>query len=88
MAEFRMSCLSGACLKAVRWSGWLLLPLLVGFFLTGYATSGRFGLGVLLSAQMAVTLHKLLHAPLIVLSLAHVIPAMYLAFQRWGWIRS
>ena len=39
-------------------------------------------------AQMAVTLHKLLHAPLLVLSLAHVIPAMYLAFQRRGWIRS
>jgi hypothetical protein len=88
MAEFRMSHLSGACLKIVRWSGWLLLPLLLGFFFTGYASSGRFGLGVLLSAQMAVTLHKLLHAPLIVLSLAHVVPAMYLAFQRWSGIRS
>jgi hypothetical protein len=74
-------------LKLVRWSGWLLLPLSCGFLLTGYAISGRYGLGAFLTEQNALTLHKLFHLPLVVLLLGHVLPATYLALQRWGWIR-
>ena len=37
--------------------------------------------------KTALTLHKLLHGPLIVLVLVHSVPAIYLALQRWGWMR-
>ena len=29
----------------------------------------------------------MLHWPLIILVLVHSLPAVYLALQRWGWIR-
>lgn len=75
------------CLKVVRWSSWPLLGLLLAFFLTGYGMSGRYGLEGLMREQTALALHKFLHLPLLVLSLAHVLPAVYLALVRWGWIK-
>jgi hypothetical protein len=74
-------------LKLVRWTGWLLLPLVVAFLVTGYIMSGRYGLSMLMDEKSALTLHKACHLPLGVLVLAHTLPAVYLALQRWGWIR-
>ena len=54
---------------------------------TGYALSGRYGLGGLADEKTALTLHKLMHLPLGLLVLAHVLPSIYLAFLRWGWIK-
>jgi hypothetical protein len=82
-----MNKLNLVSLKIVRWSGWLLLPLVLGFLLTGYIMDGRYGFGILLDEQSALTFHRLLHLPLIILAVAHVVPAVYLAFQRWGWIK-
>lgn len=76
------------CLKTVRWSSWPLLALCGAFLATGYGISGRYGMGALLSEEEALAWHKLLHAPLLVLLLAHTAPAVYLALQRWGWIKS
>ena len=75
------------CLKVVRWSSWPLLVLLLAFLVTGYGISGRYGAGALMSEQTALAWHKLLHLPLIVLAVAHSLPAIYLAMQRWGWIK-
>jgi hypothetical protein len=75
------------CLKVVRWSSWPLLALLLAFFVTGYGVSGRYGMGSLMTEQTALALHKLFHLPLIVLAVAHSLPAIYLAMQRWGWIK-
>ena len=36
-----MNMLAFICLKLVRWTGWLLLPVVLAFLLTGYAMSGR-----------------------------------------------
>jgi len=83
-----MNRLSAVFLKLVRWSGWLLLPLTLGFLLTGYAISGRYGMGVFCTEQQALALHKLFHVPLLVLWLGHVAPACYLAMQRWGWLKN
>ncbi len=82
-----MSKLNFICLKAVRWSGWPLLPLVLLFLFTGYIMDGRYGLGRLLDEKSALTFHRMLHLPLILLVLVHSVPAAYLAFQRWGWIR-
>ena len=82
-----MSKINFVCLKTMRWSGWLLLPLVMGFLLTGYIMTGHHGFSKLLDEETALTLHRMFHLPLIVLVLAHVAPAAYLAFQRWGWIK-
>ena len=82
-----MNPLNHLCLKLVRWTGWLLLPVLVAFFVTGYAMSSRYGLGALTDEKTALTLHKLLHLPLLVLVAVHVVPSTYLAVVRWGWIK-
>ena len=77
-----------ALLKIVRWSGWLLLPVITLFLLTGYIMDGRYGFGALLDEKSALTFHRMLHWPLIILVLAHSLPAVYLALQRWGWIKT
>lgn len=82
-----MNTLNYICLKLVRWTGWLLLPVVLAFFLTGYAMSGRYGLGALTDEKTALTLHKLLHLPLLLLTVVHVVPSTYLALIRWGWIK-
>ena len=74
-------------LKIVRWSGWPLLPLVLLFLLTGYIMDGRYGFSRLLDEKSALTIHRMLHWPLILLVLAHSLPAAYLAMQRWGWIK-
>ena len=79
--------LNTVSIKIMRWSGWLLLPLVMLFLLTGYIMDGRYGLSQLLDEKSALTFHRMLHLPLIVLMVAHVVPAVYLAFQRWGWIK-
>jgi Ni,Fe-hydrogenase I cytochrome b subunit len=82
-----MNTLSHICLKIVRWTGWILLPVVLAFLVTGYAMSGRYGLSVFTDEKTALTLHKLMHLPLAVLLLVHVVPSVYLALLRWGWIK-
>ena len=72
--------------KIIRISSWPLFLVVLVFLATGYVMSGQFGFGALMDAKKALAIHKLLHAPLIVLVLVHSLPAMYLAFWRWGWI--
>ncbi len=83
----RMNTLNFVFVKLVRWTGWLLLPLVGCFLLTGYIMDGRWGLGRLLDERSALTFHRMFHLPLVVLLLAHVVPAAYLACERWGWIK-
>jgi hypothetical protein len=82
-----MTRLNSAMLRIVRWSGWPLLPVVLLFLFTGYIMDGRYGLGRLLDEKTALTFHRMLHLPLIVLVLVHSVPAVYLALQRWGWIK-
>ncbi|MGB8368231.1 MAG: hypothetical protein ACLPYZ_14610 [Limisphaerales bacterium] len=82
-----MTKLNIVSIKIMRWSGWLLLPVLAGFLVTGYAMTGQHGFNRLLDEKTALTFHRMLHLPLIVLVVAHVVPAVYLAMQRWGWIK-
>jgi hypothetical protein len=82
MSNFRI-----LCLKLVRWTGWLLLPVVLAFLVTGYAMSGRYGLSALTDEKTALTLHQLMHLPLGLLVLVHVVPAFYLALIRWRWIK-
>ena len=82
-----MSTLNMLCLRLVRWSSWPLLPVVAAFLVTGYAITGEYGFDRLCDEKTALTLHRMLHWPLIILVLVHSVPAVYLALQRWGWIR-
>ncbi len=82
-----MSKLNVVLLKTVRWSGWPLLLLVPLFLLTGYIMDGRYGLSRLLDEKSALTFHRMLHLPLIILVLLHSLPAAYLAMQRRGWVK-
>ncbi len=73
-------------IKTVRWTGWPLLPLVLCFLVTGYIMDGRHGFGMLMDEKTALTYHRMLHVPLIILVLVHSLAAAYLAMQRWGWI--
>ncbi len=75
------------CLRLVRWTGWLLLPAVLAFFLTGWAMTGRHGMAGLTDERTALALHRLMHVPLAALVVLHVLPSAYLAVVRWKWIR-
>ena len=79
-----MNKLNMVSLKIVRWSGWLLLPLVMLFLLTGYIMDGRYGFSKLLDEKSALTFRRMLHLPLIVLVVAHVVPAVYLVLSAMG----
>lgn len=74
-------------LRLVRWSGWPLLVVVIGFLFTGYAMTGEFGCARWLDERTALALHRMLHWPLLALVVVHRAPATWLALQRWGWIR-
>jgi hypothetical protein len=82
-----MNKLNPLLLKTVRWSSWPLLPVLLGFLVTGYAMTGQHGFSRLCDEKTALTIHRMLHWPLIILVLVHSVPAVYLAMERWGWIK-
>jgi len=82
-----MNALAAACLRLVRWTGWFLLPIVLAFLATGYAMTGRYGMGAIAGEKTALTLHRMLHLPLMLLVVLHVLPSIYLALLRWGWIK-
>lgn len=75
-------------IKAARISGWLLLPLMVLYLVTGFALCGEFGFQRLFTPQAALQIHKLFEWPLVALFVMHASTTIYFAFRRWGWIRS
>ena len=76
---------SARCPKSASVS-WPLLLAIGGLLSTGHAITGQYGLGRLGDEKTALTPHRMLHWPLIILVLVHSLPAVYLALQRWGWI--
>lgn len=70
-------------LKIARVSGWLLLPLLLIYIVSGFSLCGKYGCSSILSTQNALLLHKSLDVPLVLLLLIHVVSSGYLALWRW-----
>jgi hypothetical protein len=75
-------------LKLARLSGWLLLPLVITYIVTGFAISGEFGMNRWMHAETARGVHRTFEWPLIVLFSLHATTTAYFAMRRWGWIWS
>jgi len=71
-------------MKTVRVSGWLLLPLMILYILTGFSLTGELKLFDLRTASIV---HRVFEWPLIVVFLTHAVTAIYFAMRRWGWIK-
>ena len=72
--------------KTERLTGWLLVPVILLYLITGYATAGRLGVDRVLAPDAAYQVHQVLDRPLMILFLLHVLTAGYFSFRRWGWI--
>jgi len=73
--------------KIARISGWLLLPLMLVYIVTGLAVLSQFRLNRLIEPNAARLLHRDWSWPLIAVFLVHSLLTIYLAFRRWGWIK-
>ena len=77
-------------LKALRFTGWLLLVMMVLYIVSGYALVPEFWCDRLMKTKTAEALHITwkLDRLLVPVFLVHSVGAVYLAMRRWGWIRS
>ena len=75
-------------IKAARISGWLLLPLMLLYIVSGFAILGYFGLGRLIEPNKARIIHQDFNWPLVALFLVHASITIYFALRRWGWIKT
>ena len=73
--------------KINRLTGWLLLPLMIVFIITGFAIVGKFGLNRWLSAEAAHRIHQVLTWPIIGIFCMHATLSVYFSLKRWGWIK-
>lgn len=75
-------------LKIARLSGWLLLPLVLLYLVTGFRLCGQLGLQRWIDKGAAVEIHRLFEWPLVVVFVLHAATTVYFALRRWGWIKS
>jgi len=73
-------------LKLARLSGWLLLPLVLLYIVTGFVLCRKFGFHKLMSLNTARLLHQVFDWPLLVVFGVHVSLTVYFSLRRWGWI--
>ncbi len=74
-------------LKTARISGWLLIPLMLLFVVTGFAMRGEFGCDKLLKEEHARVVHQDFRWPLLAVLVVHVTTTIYFSLRRWGWIK-
>jgi hypothetical protein len=75
-------------LKVARLSGWLLLPLVILYMVTGFVLCGQFGLTRWMAPETALDIHQIFEWPLVGLFVLHTAITSYFAMRRWGWIKN
>jgi cytochrome b subunit of formate dehydrogenase len=70
-------------IKTVRVTGWLLLPLIVLYLVSGYVWGARVEEPSWMRLETAAKLHSNMDIPLIILLIGHIVPSVYLAVGRW-----
>ena len=66
-----------------RISTWLLVPLMIAFFVTGFAMVGWLGLGLLMDPTFALYLHINLTPPLLLLFILHAGIRMFFSVRKY-----
>ena len=74
--------------KTARLSGWLLLPLMVIYIVTGFALCKVLGFDRLIDYRQAFEIHRVFDWPLVAAFLLHASITSYFAMRRWGWIKN
>jgi Ni,Fe-hydrogenase I cytochrome b subunit len=74
-------------IRTLRVTSWFLLALVLTYITTGYMMSGQLTFGGWADPKLALTIHRLLHVPLIVMFALHAAGGIYLAMRRKRWIR-
>jgi len=74
-------------IRTLRFTSWFLLAFVVTYLTTGYVMSGQLTLGGWADPKTALTIHRLLHVPLLVMFGLHALGGIYLAMRRKRWIR-
>ena len=73
--------------KLARLSGWLFLPVMVIYIITGFALCGKLGFEKLINLDTALVIHQVFDWPLVAVFVVHTSITTYFAFRRWGWIK-
>ena len=75
-------------IKLARLSGWVLLPIMLLYLVTGFVLCGKLGCERLIDANTALTIHQIFDWPLVGVFLVHMSITFYFAMRRWGWIKN
>jgi len=73
--------------KTARATGWILLPLMVLYILTGFSLCGEFGFSRWIEPGVALEIHRFFEWPLVAALVLHSSITIYFALRRWGWIK-
>jgi hypothetical protein len=71
-------------IRTLRVTSWFLLGLVLAYITTGYVMSGHLRW---MDPKTALTIHRGLHVPLLVMFGLHALGGIYLALRRKRWIR-
>jgi len=75
-------------IKTARISGWLLLPLMILYLVTGFSLCGEYELDKFIADETALEIHQIFEWPLVAIFLTHASITIYFALRRWGWIKT
>lgn len=68
--------------KCTEISGWVLLVMILGFFISGYALVHEYGFDRLMSHKTAFKWHSLLAIPFLAVLILHVFPPIYFKIKK------
>ncbi|RLG72072.1 MAG: hypothetical protein DRO11_03025 [Methanobacteriota archaeon] len=71
-----------------RLAGWAMLPLIIGYILSGYTLTGKYGLDRVIPMGAAHWIHLKLDPLLIALFTTHVTIQICVSLRRRGWLTS
>jgi len=74
-------------MKTGRFTGWVLLVLILTYLSTGYAMCDKYELKRVISVENAQIIHRAFDLALLYAFLLHAGVSVYFAFRRWRWIR-
>ena len=69
--------------KLNRICAWLLIPLILLFFISGFAITGKYGLNEIIEPNRALRMHSKLAMPTFVCFFIHTGISIFCAIKRW-----